>query len=133
MLFADVADLEARWRTLSDSEQAQAEVKLGDASALLSALLKKSGVTVDTSDEEQLKTLKYVCCSMVIRAMSSGESDTFGLTNQTTTAGPYSQTFTFSNPSGDMYLTRLEKSLLGINTSGYIGTIRPMMAGEHDD
>lgn len=132
MLFADVADIEARWRTLSDTEQARAEAKLTDASALISALLKKSGVAIDDSDDEQAEALRYVTCSMVIRSMSAGEYDAFGVTNQTTTAGPYSQTFTFSNPSGDMYLTRLEKSLLGINTSGYIGTIRPMMAGEHD-
>jgi len=64
--------------------------------------------------------------------MSASETDAFGASQMSMTAGPYTQQFTYANPSGDMYLTKIEKRLLGI-TSSYIGTIRPMMAGEHDD
>lgn len=127
MAFADVSDLESRWRELSTEEEARANVLLGDASAILSAL-----VTVDNSDYEQSELLKMVCCDMVIRAMSATASDSFGVSQTSMTAGPYTQSFSYSNPSGDMYLTRLEKRLLGI-TTGYIGSIRPMMKGEHDD
>lgn len=127
MAFADVSDLESRWRELSTDEEARANVLLDDASAMLSAL-----VEVDSSDAGQAELLKIVCCDMVIRAMSATAADTFGVSQTSMTAGPYSQSFSYSNPSGDMYLTRLEKRLLGITTS-YIGTIRPMMAGEHDD
>lgn len=127
MAFADVSDLESRWRELSTDEEARANVLLGDASAMLSALVK-----VDNSDYEQSELLKMVCCDMVIRAMSATSYDSFGLSQSSITAGPYTQSFSYSNPSGDMYLTKLEKRLLGISTS-YIGTIRPMMAGEHDD
>ena len=127
MAFADVADLESRWRELSTDEEARANVLLGDASAILSALVK-----VDNSDYEQSELLKMVCCDMVIRTMSATASDSFGVSQTSMTAGPYTQSFSYSNPSGDMYLTKLEKRLLGISTS-YIGTIRPMMAGEHDD
>ena len=126
MAFADVSDLESRWRELSTDEEARANVLLGDASAL-SALVK-----VDSSDYEQSELLKMVCCDMVIRAMSATAADTFGVSQTSMTAGPYTQSFSYSNPSGDMYLTKLEKRLLGISTS-YIGTIRPMMKGEHDD
>lgn len=127
MAFADVSDLESRWRELSTEEEARANVLLGDASAMLSAL-----VTVDNSDYEQSELLKMVCCDMVIRAMSATASDAFGVSQTSMTAGPYTQSFSYSNPSGDMYLTKLEKRLLGITTS-YIGSIRPMMAGDHDD
>lgn len=127
MAFADVSDLESRWRELSTEEEARANVLLGDASAMLSALVK-----VDSSDYEQSELLKMVCCDMVIRAMSATASDAFGVSQTSMTAGPYTQSFSYSNPSGDMYLTKLEKRLLGI-TTGYIGSIRPMMAGEHDD
>ena len=127
MAFADVSDLESRWRELSTDEEARANVLLGDASAMLSALVK-----VDNSDYEQSELLKMVCCDMVIRAMSATSYDSFGLSQSSITAGPYTQSFSYSNPSGDMYLTKLEKRLLGITTS-YIGTIRPMMAGDHDD
>ena len=127
MAFADVSDLESRWRELSTDEEARANVLLDDASAMLSAL-----VEVDSSDAGQAELLKIVCCDMVIRAMSATAADTFGVSQTSMTAGPYTQSFSYSNPSGDMYLTKLEKRLLGISTS-YIGSIRPMMNGEHDD
>lgn len=127
MAFADVSDIESRWRELSTDEEARANTLIDDASAMLSAL-----VAVDETDEEQAELLKMVCCNMVIRAMSASEYDAFGASQMTMTAGPYSQQWTYTNPSGDMFITKMEKRLLGISTS-YIGTIRPMMAGEHDD
>lgn len=119
MAFADVSDIEARWRTLTVDEKARAAVLIEDASAVLSKL-----VPVDPNDEQQDALLKTVCCNMVIRAMSATESDMFGVSQSSMTAGPYSQSMNYANPSGDMYLTKLEKRLLGI-TSGYIGSIRP--------
>ena len=118
MAFAEVSDIEARWRELSEDEAARAEVLLDDASVMLSSL-----VTVDGS-AEQAGLLKQVTCNMVIRAMSASGADTFGAESMSMTAGPYSQSWQYANPSGDMYLTKLEKRLLGI-TSSYIGSIRP--------
>lgn len=126
MAFADVSDLESRWRDLSTDEETKAAVLLDDASAMLATL-----VNVDPNDEEQAKMLKIVCCNMVQRSMSSTESDLYGVTQQSMSAVGFSQSMSYSNPTGDMYLTRYEKRLLGIN-AGYIGSIRPMMAGEHD-
>ena len=127
MAFADVSDIESRWRELSTDEEARATTLIDDASAMLSAL-----AAVDETDEEQAELLKMVCCNMVIRAMSASEYDAFGASQMSMTAGPYSQQWTYTNPTGDMFITKMEKRLLGISTS-YIGTIRPMMAGEHDD
>ena len=126
MAFADVFDIESRWRDLSEDEQARASVLLDDASAMLSAQ-----VDVDEADEEQMKLLGIVCCSMVIRAMSATEADSFGADSMTMTAGPYSQSWSYNNPTGDMYLTKLEKKLLGI-TSSYIGSIQPKIGGCYD-
>lgn len=116
--FATVDDLEARWRPLSSAEQERAEVLLDDAAVYLSAL-----VTVDDSDQEQADVLKVVSCSMVQRVMSS-DVDTFGVSQASMTAGSYTQSMTFANPSGDFYLTAMEKRLLGI-ASSKLGTIRP--------
>jgi len=123
MAFALVSDIEARWRDLSTVEESRASVLIDDASAMLSSL-----VTVDAQDEKQAALLKTVCCSMVIRCMSATQADTFGVSNASMTAGSYTQQWTYSNPSGDMYLTKLEKKLLGI-TSGYIGSIEPAVNG----
>lgn len=126
MAFATVSDIEARWRDLTVSEEARAAVLLDDAAAMLSKL-----VDVDPADTEQAALLKAVNCDMVIRNMSQTSSDLYGVSQSSMTAGPYTQAMSYANPSGDMYLTKLEKRLLGI-TSGYIGSIRPMI-GVHDD
>lgn len=127
MAYADVSDLESRWRDLSADEEAKAAVLLDDASAMLA-----SYVDVDESDEAQMTLLKIVCCNMVQRSMSATESDLYGVTQQSMSAVGFSQSMSYSNPTGDMYLTKSEKRLLGIN-AGYVTSIRPMMAGDHDD
>lgn len=118
MAYATVSDIEARWHTLTPSESAKAATLLDDAAAILDTL-----AVFDSSDPDVAANLKIVSCNMVIRAMSSS-ADTFGMSQGSMTAGPYTQSWTFANPSGDMYLTKMEKRLLGI-TQGYIGSIRP--------
>lgn len=127
MAYADVSDLKVRWRTLTDDEQARAEALLDDASAMLDAY-----VTVDETDEQQMKLLKIVVCNMVERAMSMG-GDIFGVTQQSMTAGPYAQTFNYANPTGDLYITKSEKRLLGISGTGKGRTIMYQMAGDADE
>lgn len=126
MAFAQVSDIEARWRDLDETEEARASVLIDDASAILSSL-----VTVVDGDTAQAANLKTVCCNMVIRAMSATESDIFGVSSSSVTAGPYAETVSYANPSGDMYLTKMEKRILGITTS-YIGTIFPLIDGYYD-
>ena len=126
MAYADVSDLEARWRELSTDEQARAAVLLDDASAMLAA-----AVMVDESDAQQYTLLKIVCCNMVQRAMSTSD-DAFGATQQSITAGPYTQSFSYSNPSGNMYITKAEKRMLGISGTGRGRTLMYGMAGDRD-
>lgn len=123
MAFAEVTDIEARWRDLTADEEARAATLIDDASAMLSAL-----VDVDPEDAEQAALLETVCCNMVIRAMSATDSDLFGVSQSSMTAGPYSQSMSYANPSGDMYLTKMEKRVLGI-TSGYVRSIQAGING----
>lgn len=109
--------------TLTDEQQAEVTAKLADASTILSAM-----VEVDASDEEQLDLLELVACNMVERAMQTGESVPIGVSNVSATMGPFSQSMTVANPSGDMYLTSSEKRWLGIGGT-VIGTIRPAIGG----
>lgn len=120
MAYATVEDLEAQWRTLTDEEQARAEVLLDNAGVYLDALVK-----VDPDSTEQAQVLRTVSCSMVQRVMSAG-MDTYGVSQASMSAGVYSQSMTFANPSGDFYLTGFEKMALGIN-GAKIGTIRPVV------
>lgn len=126
MAFATYTDIEARWRALTADEQTRATVLLDDASAMLSAL-----VRVDESDEQQKALLKQVSCSMVIRSLVSGESTAYGVDQMQATMGPMSQSVHFANPNGDMYLTKLEKRLLGISGgSGKGRVLYPDVGGD---
>ena len=127
MAYADVADLEARWRPLSVQEQERAAVLLEDASAFIDGL-----VSTDRQVCQESGILKQVVCSMVQRSMVATETDAFGVTQQSMTAGPYTQSWSYANPNGDFYLTKMEKKLLGIG-AGYIGSIRAMVGGRHDN
>lgn len=119
MAFATYEDLEARWRPLSEDEQARASVLLDDAAVYL-----QNFVAVVPEDLAQAEALKIVSCSMVQRSMMASENDAFGITEQTIKADIYSQSLSFANPSGDLYLTASEKRLLGI-TSSYLMGVRP--------
>lgn len=128
MVFAEVSDIESRWRTLDSGERDRAQALIQDASAMLSKLV----TDIDVADEEQMQLLNIVCCNMVIRAMSATEADSYGASNMSMTAGPYTQSWTYPNPTGDMYITKFEKRLLGI-TSSYIGSIRPKIGCDCHD
>ena len=127
MAYADVSDLEVRWRTLTDEEQARAEALLDDASAMLDAY-----ITVDETDEKQLNLLKIVVCNMVERAMSTG-GDMYGVTQQSMTAVGFTQQFSYANPTGDLYITKSEKRMLGISGTGKGRTIMYGMVGDCDE
>lgn len=101
--FASSDDLKARWPDLSDTEVA--ETLLSDASQLIRD-------TCPGWAQASEATLKAIACAMVKRAIIAG-SDNAGLSSTQETTGPFSQTWNFSNPTGDLYLTRTEKQRLG--------------------
>lgn len=123
MAYADIGDIEIRLqRELSASEEATAEALIDAASAALKKL-----VAIEPGSEEQAELLKFVCTNMVCRSMAPG-MDIFGASQASMTAGAYTQSVTFNTPLGDMYMTKLEKKLLGIS-AGYIGSIEPEIRG----
>lgn len=110
MAYATVADLEARWRTLSSDERSRAGVLLGDAGVRLDVLCPSSVPPT----EIELDARMIVSCDMVKRAMATpGGSDGVGVASSQAGAGPFQQTLQFSNPSGDLYLTKSDRALLG--------------------
>lgn len=125
MAFATYLDVEARWRTLTPDEQTRVTVLLDDAFAELS-----KQVAVDESDALQAELLKIVSCNMVIRAMVAGESNAYGIDQMQATMGPFAQTVHYSNATGDLYLTKNEKRLLGIVGSGKGRILNPAVGGD---
>ena len=102
--FAQVPDLESRWHALTESEKTQAEVLLSDASQLI----------VDTMPgyvSASALTLTGIVCAMVKRAMLAGDNAGVSSTQQTT--GPFNESVSYTNPLGDLYLTKAEKQRMG--------------------
>ena len=66
-------------------------------------------------------TLNGVCCAMVERALAPLGTDMYGVTQYSQTAGPYSGSMTYSNPMGDLYVTREERRRLTRGTSAIFG------------
>lgn len=121
MAYATVSDLEARWRPLSVAEKQRAGVLLEDAAVILDAF-----VDICPGDGCRMKALRQVSCSMVQRAMTAAENGLVGISQQTISADIYSQSMTTANPSGDLYLTSMEKRLLGIG-GAYAVSVRPVI------
>lgn len=124
MAYASLPDLERRWRRLDEDEVVRAETLLGDATAMLDALM-----GLEEELEEPPATLRIVCCSMVIRAMMASEEEAYGVSQMDYVMGPFTQRAHYSNPNGDLFLTSQERAMLGIGSGAYITDFRPVVGG----
>lgn len=103
--YATAAELEASWRPLTADESARAEALLADASAVIDAEL--GGAATDPL------VASVVARSMARRAMASPGSQA-GISAASMGAGDYTESWTYANPTGDLYLTGSERRMLGI-------------------
>lgn len=118
MTYAEVFDVEAGFRALSKDEQTRCAALLSEAAIIIDAYNPDAG-----ADAKQL-----VSCRMVRRQLGDGEdgvSFPMGATQGTATALGYSQSWTMgSGSSGELYLSKLEKKLLGVGSK--IGARSPL-------
>lgn len=118
MTYAEVFDVEAGFRALSKEEQTRCV-----------ALLSEAAVIIDHyNPDADADTKRVVSCRMVRRPLGDGEggvSFPMGATQGTATALGYSQSWTMgSGSSGELYLSKLEKKLLGVGSK--IGARSPL-------
>ena len=105
-------DVEAGFRALSKDEQTRCAALLSEAAIIIDAYNPDAGED----------TKRLVSCRMVRRQLGeddSGDAVTFpmGATQGTATALGYSQSWTMSGGStGELYLSKLEKKLLGVGS-----------------
>ena len=119
--YASVTDLEQAWRPLSDTEKTRATYLLGKASRQLRAeapdLDARTLLAPDDPDYLDRELVKDVVCAMVKRVMeaeASGLNAGGPVESWQTSVGPFQDSFRYTNPTGDMYLTKAEKRLLGV-------------------
>lgn len=118
MAYATVEQVQARMtRTMSEDEQTVCEALLDDAAVVIDSFA--SGAAVDAK--------ALVSCRMVIRALGDGTSGVapVGATQGSMSALGYSQSWTMSGgATGELYLSKLEKQLLGKGNT--IGSYSPV-------
>lgn len=118
MSYATAEDVQRRMvKPLSDDQMDVCAALLDDAGVLIDA------IAPNASGEAKAT----VSCSMVIRAMGSQGDLTVptGATQGSASALGYSQSWTFGNgATGELYLSRTEKRLLGVGNR--IGSYSPV-------
>ena len=118
MSYATAEDVQRRMvKPLSDDQMDVCAALLDDAGVLIDA------IAPNASDEAKAT----VSCSMVIRAMGSQGDLTVptGATQGSASALGYSQSWTVGNgATGELYLSRTEKRLLGVGNR--IGSYSPV-------
>ena len=109
MKYAAVTDVQAGFRTLDEEEAERCDALLEEAAIVIDAFSAKAD-----ADRKRL-----VSCRMVRRQLGDGDkggiSYPTGASQGSASALGYSQTWTMSGGSvGELYLSKLEKQLLGV-------------------
>ena len=108
MSFASISDYEAKYGSVEDEGALQAW--LDDATTSLTSLL---GDSLDPADAVQASLLTTICRDMVHRAFAS-VAPGYGVTSYSQGANGFNESMSYANATGDLYLTKWERSLLGI-------------------
>lgn len=118
MAYATTEEVAAGFRELSEDETAKCAALLEEAAVIIDAY--NSGAGGDAK--------RVVSCRMVRRAI--GEADVqlapMGASQGSASAGGYSQSWTIGTGGsiGELYLSRIEKKLLGVGDR--MGTVSPL-------
>lgn len=115
--FATKAQLAAYWRQLTADEQSRADIMLSLASNRLRLLAEDSGLNLDakaSASEAYKSTLEWVVMEAVKRALQT-PTDQPPVETWAQTAGPYSENYKYTNPSGDLWFKKSELSAIGLN------------------
>jgi hypothetical protein len=123
--FATKADLAAYWRALTADEQSRADIMLPLASNRLRLMAEDLDINLDekaAASEAYTDTLRWVVMEAVKRALST-PTDQPPVDSISQTAGPYSENYKFTNPSGDLWFKKSELSALGLYGRQTIGSI----------
>ena len=124
--FATVADLEKYWRPLTTEEQTRAEFLIEIASSRLRIEAQKAGIAINDRvmyDEDYAQAVELVVMDAVKRAIAT-PIDTPPVDNFSQSAGPYSENYRFTNPSGDLWFKKAELRSIGIGVAK-MGSITP--------
>lgn len=127
-VYATVEDLSTYWRPIEESETARAEDLLSLASSRLRLYAAKVDIDIDTeieNDDDYKDAVKWVIMEATKRALQT-PVDVPPVDNYSQSAGPYSENYRFTNPSGDLWFKKAELKTLGIAGVQKITSITPI-------
>lgn len=101
--FATADDLAKRWHAFTDEETLRVDALLEDASVIVMAWASWWQLVPPA-------VLRVVVCDMVKRGMLN--EDMGGVTQSTQTANGFTESLSYANPTGDLYLSSLNKQML---------------------
>lgn len=114
-MYATVENVVDGFRTLNEEEIKQCE-----------ALIKEAAIIIDIYNKgAEIDKKRIVTCRMIHRTLgekSTGDNNylPIGATQGSVSALGYSQSWTLQGSTGELYLSRLEKKILGVgNKAGY--------------
>lgn len=125
--YATVDDLSTYWRPITESEQSRAESLISLASSRIRVYAHAVSVDIDEKvnyDEDYSATVKWVVMEAVKRAMAT-PTNVPPVDSYAQTAGPYSENYRFTNPSGDLWFKKAELKSLGLAGVQVAGSITP--------
>ena len=104
--FATVEELKQRWPDFPPGGEAYAEVILEDVSQFILD-------TCPTAADVSANTRRRIVCAVARRSVQTTDTEMLGMSSMQETAGGVSRSWSPSNPHGDFYLTKAEKTALG--------------------
>jgi len=127
--FTTIEQLEAFWKDLTITEEDRATVLIMLASNRLRLIAEDVDIDMDAkveASEAYASVVSWVIMEAVKRAMLM-PTDQPPVDTYSQTAGPYSENYKYTNPSGDLWFKKTELSTLGlygkqlVNTKGVAG------------
>lgn len=114
---ASIDDLKALWPG-GALDETRAGTVLQLVSSAIDALCASEGVDPSGVGAD---VLRLVTCQAATRMLMASDAG-FGVTQESWGATPYSGSTSYANPTGDIYLTRTERQLLGLGapTCGFV-------------
>lgn len=112
-VYATVADLAGRWRPLDPEETARATVLLADAGVRIRVACPDVDARLAADPPELEAEIPLIVSVEMVRRAMLAPVDQAPMSQIQQTAGPFSQGGTFTNPTGDLYLTKAERQMLG--------------------
>lgn len=123
--FATKAQLASFWRVLTTEEQSRADLLLELASNRLRLIAIDNGIDLDAKilvDAAYETTLRWVVMEAVKRAMQAPTNmppvESYGQT-----AGPYSENYKYTNPTGDLWFKKSELSAVGLSGNQTLSSV----------